>query len=784
MSTKSKAKPDDATKKRKALEDNLLLNLVQRYFKLAGLVLLIWFVGYFSFSPSWLLLGLIVYIWKEKHTRDRQHQIHIAQQTARGEKDAVLARVDDLPSWVFFPDVERAEWVNKFISQLWPYVGDYVKDLLVKTVEPKVQQSLPASINSFRFVNIDLGDIPPRIGGVKVYSQNVRRDEIYMDLDIIYSSDSEVTVKIKGITAGIKDLQLHGILRVVFKPLISIIPLFGGISVFFLNNPTLDFNLTSLANAFDLPGLNDMLKTIIQEQIAAIMVLPNRIPIAMTKGIDLNKLRYPFPHGVLRIHVIEAKDLISADISLTGKGKSDPYAVIRVGAQKFKTKVLNNTISPVWDASYETIIDVKEGQFVEIDIMDEDPGSKDDALGSVNLDVSSVAEKGTIDSWLPLEDVKKGLVHVRLIWLHLNKDPLELDKIVKRMDDDNDNLSSCILMVNLDSAGELPRGKKQMVEPNPYATLSVGQVRYETYVKPNTDSPRWEQNFRFLVHNPHFQTIEVDVFDKKTGKQIGEVSLPLKNLLSAPDMILDRQFQLKKSGPTSYVNMRLALRVLTTELNPDYIDQEDVAIIDDTKPAETEGTENKPATGINEESPETNVDSPVTETITPSLNKETELRQRKPPSARFELQSSPCGRVQVTFRYSTQRQKLIVVIHKCMNLCAAKGDSAHMADPYIRLYLLPDRSSSSKRKTHVIKDNLNPVFDETFEFAVSPGELSTRSLEITVKNETGMFSSSQKVLGVLLIELDNLDISKAITEWFDLQPEDSEQKAVSLESEV
>ena len=26
---------------------------------------------------------------------------------------------------------------------------------------------------------------PPRIGGVKVYTENVRRDEIYMDLDIM-----------------------------------------------------------------------------------------------------------------------------------------------------------------------------------------------------------------------------------------------------------------------------------------------------------------------------------------------------------------------------------------------------------------------------------------------------------------------------------------------------------------------------------------------------------------------------------------------------------------------
>ena len=33
--------------------------------------------------------------------------------------------------------------------------------------------------------------------------------------------------------------------------------------------------------------------------------------------------------GVLRIHVVEAKDLVSADIKVLGKGKSDPYAVVR-----------------------------------------------------------------------------------------------------------------------------------------------------------------------------------------------------------------------------------------------------------------------------------------------------------------------------------------------------------------------------------------------------------------------------------------------------------------------
>lgn len=35
------------------------------------------------------------------------------------------------------------------------------------------------------------------------------------------------------------------------------------------------------------------------------------------------------------------------------------------------------------------------------------------------------------------------------------------------------------------------------------------------------------------------------------------------------------------------------------------------------------------------------------------------------------------------------------------------------ANPYIRIYLLPDRSGATKKKTKVMKSTLNPKFDET-----------------------------------------------------------------------
>jgi len=37
------------------------------------------------------------------------------------------------------------------------------------------------------------------------------------------------------------------------------------------------------------------------------------------------------------------------DIGMLGKGKSDPYAIINVGAQEFRTKTIDNTVNPKWD---------------------------------------------------------------------------------------------------------------------------------------------------------------------------------------------------------------------------------------------------------------------------------------------------------------------------------------------------------------------------------------------------------------------------------------------------
>ena len=94
----SKTSPEKKETERE--QPPVLLSLLVTYFKLVGLLLGVWFLGYFNFSASWVFIGLFVYIFNLRYRAKKEIQINIAQEMARNEKQAILARVEDLPSWV------------------------------------------------------------------------------------------------------------------------------------------------------------------------------------------------------------------------------------------------------------------------------------------------------------------------------------------------------------------------------------------------------------------------------------------------------------------------------------------------------------------------------------------------------------------------------------------------------------------------------------------------------------------------------------------------------------
>lgn len=789
-----------------------ILSVCYTFVKRISTVMLVYTLGYFGFSSAWLIGPVILSVMREEWRKEKDLKRNVAKAAAMcNEKDVILARVDDLPTWVFFPDVERAEWLNRILRQVWPNVNHYARDLLKESIEPAIRDSLAAyKLNGFKFERMVLGSIPPRIGGVKVYDRNVSRNEIIMDLDIFYAGDCDISFSIGGIKGGIKDFQIHGMIRVVMKPLIREMPLVGGLQLFFLNNPTIDFNLVGVADLLDMPGLSDILRRIIVETVASMMVLPNKWPITLSENIPARILRSPEPEGVLRVHVVEAKELMKKDIGVLGKGKSDPYAVLTVGAQEFRTQTINNTVAPKWDYWCEAIVYESLGQFMELKVLDtDDAPKKDDALGRATLDIASISKKGQADMWITLEDAKHGMIHLRMTWLKLSSNVADLKAaLVETQLLRVTSMSTGLLMIYVDSAKNLPSARVTS-KPNPCAMLTLGKKQETTTIQLRTGDPVWEQGFTFLVNNPQADTLHIKVVDQKTGQDIGRLSYNLSSLMEKQLMqIEDQPFALKNSGPDSKIILSMQLKILKYEEPKEDEDNEDDESEKSKETANGEkgvplslpskenisGSESpstpmshsplkkqpsrdsvSSATSLNAVKPivaevasTLDMEPPPLPTTPPPDDDDTDLRFR-PTAAAKSHGDAGLGRIQLTLRYSTQRQRFIVVVHKVVNL--PMPDPNNIPDPYVKLYLLPERSKDSKRKTETMKDNCNPVYDETFDYLISLGELNTRQLEVSVVTKKGFFSSESPIVGQVIINLGDLSLTQPVTLWLDLQKE-------------
>ncbi|XP_030078723.1 extended synaptotagmin-2 isoform X2 [Drosophila hydei] len=773
--------------------EDSIFSIIYSVGKKVAIVGSIYLVGYMGWSVAWLIAPVILSVARDQLAKTSEKKRDIAKASAlASEKDVILARIDELPAWVYFPDVERAEWLNKILKQVWPNANHFARTLVKETIEPNVALALSQyKMNGFRFDRIILGTIPPRIGGVKIYDKNVDRNEIIMDLDLFYASDCDINFYLGGMKGGIKDFQIHGWVRVVMKPLIRSMPLVGGLQIFFLNNPNIDFNLVGVIDFMDMPGLSDLLRRIIVEQIGNVMVLPNKLPISLSDEVSAVSLKMPEPEGLLRIHVVEAKNLMKKDISVLGKGKSDPYAIVNVGAQEFRTQIIDNNVNPKWDYWCEATVFIEMGQFVDIQLKDSDDSKQDEKLGRASIDISSVIKKGVLDTWLALEDAKHGDLHVRLQWYKLTADPNALQQILLETQLLRvTTMSSAVLSVFIDSARHLKQARANS-KPDPYLVCSVNKQKKQTAMILRDDSPVWEQGFTFLVTNPNNESLNLKIYDQKTGNDIGQYTYSLSTLLKQFNMeVIQQPFQLQKSGPESRLYMSLSLRILkageidnesealeqiaalqrsTSVKTPDtpalasQISKDDQVKIKRLS-AETPITEEEPVKSTTIIPASASLEKPISELASSTLT-------HRMPDTISTAGDHGLGRIQLTITYSAQRQKLDVTIHKIMNI--PLRDPSSIPDPYVKLYLLPGRSKESKRKTSIIKDNCNPVYDASFEYLISIAELRHTELEVTVCTQKGFLSSGSPIIGMLKIPLDDSEITTpaGLKSWFDLQPE-------------
>ena len=67
----------------------------------------IYLLGYYGFSIAWLLTPLLLTVFRQQWKKERDFRLSAARQAALTNEKAMIEsriKIEDLPSWVFFPD--------------------------------------------------------------------------------------------------------------------------------------------------------------------------------------------------------------------------------------------------------------------------------------------------------------------------------------------------------------------------------------------------------------------------------------------------------------------------------------------------------------------------------------------------------------------------------------------------------------------------------------------------------------------------------------------------------
>ncbi|XP_042316602.1 LOW QUALITY PROTEIN: synaptotagmin-like protein 5 [Sceloporus undulatus] len=125
------------------------------------------------------------------------------------------------------------------------------------------------------------------------------------------------------------------------------------------------------------------------------------------------------------------------------------------------------------------------------------------------------------------------------------------------------------------------------------------------------------------------------------------------------------------------------------------------------------------------------------------------------------------GEICLQISYSYKTGALNILVKKCKNLAIA-DEKKQRTDPYVKAYLLPDKSRQSKRKTKIKSNTTNPEFNDILKYVISHTQLETRTLQLSVWHYDRFGHNS--FLGEVEIPLDSWNFENQADEWFLLQP--------------
>lgn len=504
-------------------------------------------VGFAIGLPIGLILGFFLFVY----SKPKEVKEPIITPIHEMDTSAMLELLPEIPYWIKSPDYERVDWLNKYISEMWPYLDKAICKMIKSTAEPIFADYIGKyQIKDIKFENLCLGTLPPTFHGMKVYETN--ENQLVLEPAIKWAGNPNIVLAVTLMSVKIRfqlvDLQVSASPRIHLKPLVPTFPCFANIVVSLMEKPYVDFGLTVMGgDIMSIPGVYRLVQETIKKQVASLYHWPQflEIPVLDTATAAVKK-----PVGILHVNVIRATKLLKMDVI----GTSDPYVRLRLSGEKLqekRTSIKMRNLNPEWNEKFKLIVKDPETQALELHVYDWDKVGEDDKIGMQLVPLKELTpnepKKFTLDLLKntnmndPHNKKPRGALEVELTF-----DPFKLESdsfkglgtfsqkqvSVDRTLADELLSEAGLLSVTVVGAEDLEAVK---YHTNPYAQILFrGERRKTTTVKKNRD-PRWNEDFEFMVEEPPLnEKLRVEVFSKRRTFGFSK-----KESLGFVDIVLD-----------------------------------------------------------------------------------------------------------------------------------------------------------------------------------------------------------------------------------------------------
>ncbi|XP_046822719.1 multiple C2 and transmembrane domain-containing protein isoform X5 [Vespa crabro] len=256
---------------------------------------------------------------------------------------------------------------------------------------------------------------------------------------------------------------------------------------------------------------------------------------------DVNrKLKSQIWSSVVTIVLVEAKSLLPMDI----EGLSDPYVKFRLGTEKYKSKVVNKTLNPVWLEQFDLHLyeDPYLGQELEVTVWDRDRSHQDDLMGKTVIDLATLERETTHRLWRDLED---GSGSIFLLLTISGTTASETISDLAAHEETPRERTNLIERYSLLNTLQRPRDVGHLTvkiyraqglaaadlggKSDPFCVLELVNARLQTQTEYKTLAPNWQKIFTFNVKDIN-SVLEVTVYDEDRDHKVeflGKVAIPL-----------------------------------------------------------------------------------------------------------------------------------------------------------------------------------------------------------------------------------------------------------------